>query len=270
MKDKIAYLEILRIICAVVVVLDHICIAGIHIFDEKATMFDKFFYNGVQHWSHFAVPVFLMITGCLLLEPTRKIGYEKAITKYAWRMVVILLTVGTAFAWLEVYFKTKSFSPSGLFIAFCNTLQGETWKHLWYLYTLVGLYLIIPVIKPIFERMDTKELDIFLLLAFFFSSILPTFTSLTNLKFGVTFPINSIFLFYLMVGRRIGMKDKDIVKGQKLKILIVVLWVLFLILFICAYYEYFKGQMNIAVLSDYSSPIIVVTSCALFYIGVFY
>lgn len=152
MKDKIVYLEFLRIFCAIVVILDHICIAGIHIWGAHASTFDQFFYNGVQHWSHFAVPVFLMISGYLLLAPQRKIDYKKAITKYAWRMVAVLLTVGTVFAWMEIYFKTKSFAPSGLLLALWNTIQGDTWKHLWYLYTLVGLYLVLPVLKPIFEK----------------------------------------------------------------------------------------------------------------------
>lgn len=87
--QKIVYLEFLRVICAIVVLLDHICIAGIHIFGDSASQFEHFFYNGVQHWSHFAVPVFLMITGYLLLDPKREISYNKAITKYAWRMVAI-------------------------------------------------------------------------------------------------------------------------------------------------------------------------------------
>ena len=47
MKEKIVYLVFLRVICAVVVVLDHICIAGIHIFDRNATLFEKFFYNRI-------------------------------------------------------------------------------------------------------------------------------------------------------------------------------------------------------------------------------
>lgn len=77
MKDKIVYLEFLRIFCAIVVILDHICIAGIHIWGTHASTFDQFFYNGVQHWSHFAVPVFLMISGYLLLASQRKIDYNK-------------------------------------------------------------------------------------------------------------------------------------------------------------------------------------------------
>ena len=258
---KIVYLEFLRVVCAIVVLLDHICIAGIHIWEDKASTFDKFFYNGVQHWSHFAVPVFLMITGYLLLDPQREIGYKKAITKYAWRMVAVLLTVGTAFAWMEIYFSTKSLDPSGLLIALWNTIQGDTWKHLWYLYTLVGLYLVVPAIKPVFERLNTKEMDALLMITFFFGSMMPTLTSLTGIKLGVTFPLSSIYLFYFMMGRRIGMITKT---DNNQRMLIVILCILSLGTFACAYFEYYQGLLLFESLTSYSSPIVVAMGGILF------
>lgn len=263
MKDKIVYLEFLRIFCAIVVILDHICIAGIHIWGTHASTFDQFFYNGVQHWSHFAVPVFLMISGYLLLAPQRKIDYKKAITKYVWRIVVVLLTVGTAFAWMEIYFKTKSFVPSDLLLALWNTIQGDTWKHLWYLYTLVGLYLVLPVLKPIFEKMAGRDLDIFLGISFFFGSIMPTLSSLAGFKLGVTFPMCSIYLFYFMIGRRIGVLETDCTKNRYFNIS--VFGVLSCVSFICAYFEYYKNQDIVGCLTTYSSPVIVLAGISFFY-----
>lgn len=265
MKPKIIYLEFLRVICAIVVLLDHICIAGIHIWEDRASTFDKFFYNGVQHWSHFAVPVFLMITGYLLLDPQRVIGYKKAITKYSWRMVVVLLTIGTAFAWMEVYFSTKSLAPSGLLIALWNMIQGDSWKHLWYLYTLVGLYLVVPAIKPIFENLNTKELDALLVIALFFGSIMPTLTSLTGIKLGVTFPLSSIYLFYFMLGRRIGMINNT--DNNKNVLLIVIFGILSIVTFICAYFEFYQGSLLLECLTSYTSPIVIAMGCMIFYIA---
>lgn len=264
MKPKIVYLEFLRVICAVVVLLDHICIAGIHVWEDKASTFDKFFYNGVQHWSHFAVPVFLMISGYLLLDSRREIGYKKAITKYAWRMVAVLLTVGTVFAWMEIFFSTKSFAPSGLLAALWNTVQGDTWKHLWYLYTLVGLYLVLPVIKPIFDRLSTKELDIFLVLLFIFGSVMPTITLFTGFKLGVTMPICSIYLFYFMMGRRIGIMEKERI-GQTVSVAIFGLLSVFL--FACAYLEYYRNMVDFEKCTVYSSPIVVLTGIVLFHVA---
>ena len=47
--NKIVFLEYLRVVCAIAVVLDHIAIAAIHIFGTDATVFEKCAYNGIQH-----------------------------------------------------------------------------------------------------------------------------------------------------------------------------------------------------------------------------
>lgn len=263
MKEKIIYLEILRVICAIVVVLDHVCIAGIHIFEKGATVFDRFLYNGIQHWSHFAVPVFLMITGYLLLDSKKEIGYKKAITKYVWRMVAILLTVGTVFAWMEIYFSTKSLAPYGLLTGLWNTIQGDTWDHLWYLYTLIGLYLVLPILKPLFDKLSKRELDTFLMIFFFFGSVMPAITSFTNFKCGVTLPICSIYLFYFLIGRRIGIEEKKPLSMKKSTIIFIFLTIT---LFTCSYFEYYHAIHELECLSIYSSPIVVLAGVLLFYI----
>lgn len=38
---RIVFLEYLRVICAIAVVLDHIAIAAVHIFADDATVFEK-------------------------------------------------------------------------------------------------------------------------------------------------------------------------------------------------------------------------------------
>ena len=102
MKERVLYLDILRIAATFGVLFNHIPLAAVHIFDKQATDVDRFLVNGNVHVMHFAVPLFVMITGALLLQPERKIDYRKVLTKYAWRMVVILALVGTAFAWMEM------------------------------------------------------------------------------------------------------------------------------------------------------------------------
>ena len=110
MNNRVYYLDILRIAATFGVLFNHIPLAAVHIFDKQATDVDRFLVNGNVHVMHFAVPLFVMITGALLLQPERKIDYGKVLTKYAWRMVVILALVGTAFAWMEIFFAHKHFA----------------------------------------------------------------------------------------------------------------------------------------------------------------
>lgn len=110
MRNRVIYLDILRIVAALGVLCNHIPLAAVHLYDKTATDIDRFLINANQHVMHFAVPVFVMITGALLLQPEKEIDYKKILTKYVWRMLVILALVGTTFAWMEIYFKDKHFA----------------------------------------------------------------------------------------------------------------------------------------------------------------
>lgn len=259
---KIVFLEYLRVVCAIAVVLDHIAIAAIHIFADEATVFEKCVYNGIQHWSHFAVPVFLMISGFLLLNPNKPIDYKKSIGKYAKRMIVVLLVIGTAFAYMELFFKNRSFALYDIGEAIYNVLIGKTWDHMWYLYVLIGIYLVLPVLKSIFQSLSNHIIDTFLLILFIFSSILPTIKAMTGFSFGIQIPIASIYLFYFLIGRRLATLDKTKVTDIGSSYVCLICLMLFPILF--SWLENAKGLYILASLSGYASPFIVALSLAIF------
>lgn len=256
---KIVYLEYLRAICAAVVVLDHLAISAIHIFDKIASDWDRFVYNGIQHWSHFAVPVFLIISGYLLLEPTKPIDYKKAIGQYAKRMGIVLLLIGTLFAYMELFFASKSFSFTDIGEAVYLTLIGNTWNHMWYLYVLIGIYLVLPVLKPIYKHLPINIIDTFLVLMFVFCSILPIVKQLSGFSLGVTLPVNTIFLFYFLLGGRLRLNNDIRWIGNPLVVLS-----LMIIPLASAYFEFIKGYVFLEVLSSYTSPIIALLALSIF------
>ncbi len=259
--NKIAFLEFLRVICVLAVILDHVAIAGEHIFDSSATNLDRFICYGVTYWSHFAVPIFLMISGYLLLNPAREVGYDKALGKYTKRMAVVIAFFGTIFAWLEIFFNTRSFALVDIWRAIYNMLSGESWSHMWYLYVLVGLYLVLPILKPIFQSLSTKTIDCFLCILFLFCSIFPMIENLTGFSFGVKLPIVSAYLLYFLLGRRVGMMNiEDMTKKASTYIWLVVLM---LIPIGVAYMETMLGMERYK-LASYSSPFIILLSILMF------
>jgi surface polysaccharide O-acyltransferase-like enzyme len=61
----------------------------------------------------------------------------------------VLLLFGFVFSLMEVYFSSHTISPSGIMTAFVNVLEGHTWEHMWYLYVLLGIYLVLPILQKI-------------------------------------------------------------------------------------------------------------------------
>lgn len=101
----------------------------------------------LQRW---AVPCFFMITGALLLNPDKKVD----IKKYIFRISIVLILFATFYSFLELLFEYKTINLKIIAMSILNALQNKSWGHLWYLYTLIGLYLITPVLRIVIKNME--------------------------------------------------------------------------------------------------------------------
>ncbi len=146
-KHKDYNLEFLRFIATLGVIFLHVGICWISAFNDSATPMQSFTFSAVQHSMNWAVPVFMMITGALMMSK-ESITYKQAM-KYFVRMALLLVMFGTVFAWMELVFTTHRFSIAMIGHGLVNMFAGETWKHLWYLYMLLGIYLILPALNKL-------------------------------------------------------------------------------------------------------------------------
>jgi len=93
------------------------------------------------------VPIFFMISGYLLLPPEKEIPLKKLFGKYVLRIAIALFIFGSLFSILELLFSTKTLRLSFLLEALSMTATRNTWAHLWYLYALLGVYIVLPLLK---------------------------------------------------------------------------------------------------------------------------
>ena len=257
MKPRILYLEVLRIIATIAVLINHIPLVAVHLYDDWAGDGGRFVINGIVHVVHFAVPVFVMITGALLLNKEKPISYRKA-WNYVWRMIVILGTVGVAFAWMEIYFGERHFNLVQIPNAILNTLWGKSWSHLWYLYMLIGLYIVLPMLKATVNNLTNKQLDILIAILFLFAFINPMLRHFAEYSIGIIFPMMSIYATYMLIGYRISS-----IKTFNFQTCIYICLFVFFYIFM-AYIEYFKGHLSLTFLAEYNSPLMAIYSILIF------
>ena len=133
------------------------------------------YHGGLVRW---AVPVFVMISGALFLNPDKNIPIKKIYTKYIFRIVTAL-----AF-WSFIYACAGYFAGrSDIVEAFTNFLNGH--YHLWFLYMIIGLYMIVPLVRRIAESESATKY--FLVFALIFTSLLPECANILSLfsdKYG--------------------------------------------------------------------------------------
>lgn len=206
-----------------------------------------------------------MITGALLLDKGRIINYQKALRKYAWRMTVVLLTIGSIFALMEEVFDAKTINVEVLNNVVLDVLTANGWEHMWYLYMLIGLYLVLPFIKASIHYLDIKSVDYFISFLFLFTSVVPMLSEYLNVTLGIRFPMASEYLLYLILGWRITVADYDVYNTQMIsKALLSVTLFVSLILGFMPYFEYVYGVESLKWLAAYNSPFEVVLGISIF------
>jgi len=107
--------------------------------------------------TRWAVPVFLMMSGALMLDPARPMPARK-LGRHVWRIAFVLLTFGLAFCLMEAVFDARTLDGQVLATAVLNLLTGHSWDHLWYLYATLGLYLATPALRWLVRRLPWEGL----------------------------------------------------------------------------------------------------------------
>jgi len=146
--------------------------------------------------TRYAVPCFIMISGCLLLHPKHNVNIEK-IKRYVFKMLWILCIFGFAFCMIENIFNFGMSNIVKLLIkSVFDLLQAKSWGHMWYLYMLIGLYIITPILRKFIEHSDIATAKFTLLSLFILSVVIPTINTVFEIKI-TTFYLSSFYYIFL-------------------------------------------------------------------------
>lgn len=193
-----AYLDYVRAAATIAVVFVHVvtALSGSRTPDELGR-FPYAVFSACHMLAKWAVPCFLMISGALLLDPNKKIDFAW-IGKRVLKMVGVLLTFGVAYALMELVFTSRSFSIGMLLQALLNTAEGETWSHLWYIYTIIGLYVITIPLKYVVQGLGDKGLRWLLVVLVIGNFLIPSINVIFGLRLVRLMALDEYATYYLL------------------------------------------------------------------------
>lgn len=137
-QKRLEYLDCLRVAATFAVIFDHVANQKWYAGPEMTGWTIIHIYESLAHW---AVPIFVMISGALFLPRTIRI--RTLYTKYIARIVCAFLF------WTLVYGVIEYGKGYSLDIIISHLFTGQL--HMWYLFMIVGLYACVPLLKPIAE-----------------------------------------------------------------------------------------------------------------------
>jgi surface polysaccharide O-acyltransferase-like enzyme len=123
-----------------------------------------------------AVPLFLMLTGALLLQPEKKEESLSVFFKKRWDRIGLpsLFWGATYFIW-DFFVLNIPFTTATLIQGILN----GPYTQMWYMYVLIGLYLLTPMLRVFIAYATLKLVKYFLILWVVGTAILPVFNLFT-------------------------------------------------------------------------------------------
>lgn len=176
------------------------------------------FYTFGPHWkaicifesfAHTAVPVFFMISGALLLGRS-----ESTLAFYRKRYMRILPPL---VAWSLLYIPVIALWPDPPAKQTAWTiLTGPVSFHLWFVYTIASLYLLIPILRAFYSHASLTLKLIALLLAGISQTWDHFFKGVLALNFGVDMHLFPQYTFFMLAGAFIH-EHRELLAGSRVK-----------------------------------------------------
>ena len=244
------WLDNARISVIFAVVLLHVAY-GVVIENDIGTNY-WWFANIFDSSARWCVPVFVMISGALLLDSSKN---EDSLTFYKKRLSRILLPVlfWSIFFLFWNFLKSKiGSSTEG--VEFTDLLMlllsGKPYYHMWFLYMIMGLYLFTPFFRKIAAHSTRRDLVILIIITFVLAAFNDAYQKLFSDESKLFVNWFLLYVPFFFLGHLIRQDES---KPPKLG-----LWIIFVFSFISTFAGsyllglsaglYFRGFLSITVI----------------------
>lgn len=208
-----AFLDVLRVFATCAVVLMHTVTGVTGTMDLSGYARRPGAYQAIVDLTAWSVPVFLMISGYLFLRPEKEIRFREMLFKYCRRILLALILFGIPYSFLELLAQERVFRLEMLWEAVVNTALGHSWAHMWYLYTILILYALTPLMKWVLDRAPRGTVYVVLLVLAVGCGFLPFLEKLTGENM-INLPETGIYLFYYLCGYVFACRKKTPGTGE--------------------------------------------------------
>lgn len=214
-SKKFFYADLIRVLAVFMVMLIHSSATLLNKWDKLP--FDYWMWgNAYDSLARASVPLFVMLSGALILgkqEDTRSF-FKKRFSK---------LLFPFAF-WVAAYINWRIFYIGEVLPVdklIISIFTGPVYYHLWYLYMVMGLYLVTPVLRKLLKVIEHHELNYLFILWFLWNAVLPLISYLIwlyagySVNLGIKIPMVAGYTGYYILGFCLAKREfpKSVVWG---------------------------------------------------------
>ena len=155
MTKRIKYCDVLKALAIILVILIHVLGVYRDVFINSNKVY-YFFLSLLDSIDRIAVPSFFMVTGILMLNKKPEKNYSTYLKK---RMPKLIITF-TIFSLIYYIYETYKANQTLSVFNFTKTFltYGGFKYHLWFMYEIIRIYILIPFLYPFIKSLKKVEL----------------------------------------------------------------------------------------------------------------
>ncbi len=208
------FLDVLRVLATCAVVLMHVLTGATDVTDASIVPEYRSLLLSVMDLVTWCVPIFLLISGYLFLNPERTLTYPVMIKKYCRRIALAILLFGVPYAASELVVAERTFRIRMIPEALKMTLTGHTWSHMWYLYLIFFLYLVTPLLKKVLRVLPVWGVVAMMAVIFLGSSVAPFLNKVLDVNSIPVLPDGGVYFLYYLCGYFFAVREVCVDKGR--------------------------------------------------------
>lgn len=208
------FLDVLRVLATCAVVLMHVLTGATDVTDASIVPEYRSLLLSVMDLVTWCVPIFLLISGYLFLNPERTLTYPVMIKKYCRRIALAILLFGVPYAASELVVAERTFRIRMIPEALKMTLMGHTWSHMWYLYLILFLYLITPLLKKVLRVLPVWGVGTVMAVIFLGSSVAPFLNKVLDVNSIPVLPDGGVYFLYYLCGYLFAVREVCVDKAE--------------------------------------------------------
>ena len=238
-----------------------ICVISIHVSSYGWDIFPIGSFSWIVNmfWGSLtraAVPLFLMCSGALFIDPDRELPIKRLYTRYLPRVIVAMFIWSMAYK-VDYLYHYQNITMASLWYEFKRVLVFNQEFHLYYIHIIILVYVFLPIVRVFVFNADKKQLRYALVIWGALGILYPTLINFKPISLIAGFPRQWMLnMSYAAIGYLVlGYYLKNISTWVRNKFALILISG-FLIVFCgtwysCAHYGYFVdiflGGMSVGV-----------------------
>jgi surface polysaccharide O-acyltransferase-like enzyme len=192
------WVDLVRVVAVFQVVLVHL--SYVIFFKEEVLSANWRAANFYDSFSRMGVPLFFMASGYLLLGKSEPVTdfFRKRLVKVG--IPTIFWTIAYLLWSVEAY-TNRSMSPLAVAMSTLKAVYtGNVEIHLWFLYILIGIYLVAPLLRVFVSAASKRDLAYFVVMWFLATPLLELSQRLSGFQSALVIPVVAGYVGYFVMG----------------------------------------------------------------------